>query len=94
MNRELRRSLWLTPGGYVDNTPSNLGRVRTRGLEINSAYSHEIGNAGTLSMSFVGTYLDKYFVDNGITEAYDCAGLFGTTCDAPIPDYRHTLAIS
>lgn len=99
INRDPAGSLWLTPGGYVDNTPSNLGRVRTRGLEINSAYSHEIGNAGTLSMSFVGTYLDKYFVDNGITEAYDCAGLYGPVCSSGgttaggsmLPKWRHKL---
>ena len=80
IHRDVAGSLWLTPGGYVDNIPSNLGKVRTRGLEINSAYSHEIGDIGTLSMSFVGTYLDKYSVDNGITDPYDCAGLYGPVC--------------
>ncbi|WP_257545619.1 TonB-dependent receptor domain-containing protein [Sphingopyxis sp. DBS4] len=99
IHRDVTGSLWLTPLGYVDNTPSNLGRVRTRGLEINSAYSHEIGNAGTLSMSFVGTYLDKYKVDNGITQAYDCAGLYGPVCSSGgttaggsmLPKWRHKL---
>lgn len=99
INRDAAGSLWLTPGGYVDNTPSNLGKVRTKGIEINSAYSHEIGDFGTLSMSFIGTYLDKYRVDNGITEAYDCAGLYGPVCSgggttaggSMLPKWRHKL---
>lgn len=99
INRDAAGSLWLTPGGYVDNIPSNLGKVRTKGIEINSAYSHEIGDFGTLSMSFIGTYLDKYRVDNGITEAYDCAGLYGPVCSgggttaggSMLPKWRHKL---
>lgn len=99
INRDAAGSLWLTPNGYVDNIPSNLGRVHTRGIEVNSAFSQEIGQIGTLSLSFVGTYLDKYKVDNGITEAYDCAGLYGPVCSSGgttaggsmLPKWRHKL---
>jgi len=99
INRDAAGSLWLTPGGYVDNIPSNLGRLRTKGLEIGAGYNHEIGEAGTLSFSFNGTYLDEYSVDNGITEAYDCAGLYGPVCSsggttaggAMLPKWRHKL---
>lgn len=102
INRDAAGSLWLTPGGFVDNIPSNLGTVHTSGIEINSAYSHEIGELGTLSFSFVGTYLDKYKVDNGITEAYDCAGLYGPVCSSGgttaggsmLPKWRHKLRTS
>ena len=97
--RDAAGSLWLTPDGYVDNTPSNLGRVHTRGIEVNSAFSQEIGQIGTLSFSFVGTYLDKYKVDNGITQPYDCAGLYGPVCSSGgttaggsmLPKWRHKL---
>jgi iron complex outermembrane receptor protein len=97
--RDPAGSLWLTPGGYVDNIPSNLGRVHTSGVEINSAYSQEIGDLGTLSFNFVGTYLDKYKVDNGITAPYDCAGLYGPVCSSGgttaggsmLPKWRHKL---
>lgn len=99
INRDAAGSLWLTPGGYVDNIPSNLGRLRTKGIEIGAGYNHEIGDAGTLSFSFNGTYLDEYSVDNGITEAYDCAGLYGPVCSsggttaggAMLPKWRHKL---
>ena len=99
INRDAAGSLWLTPDGYVDNIPSNLGRVHTSGIEINSAFSQEIGDIGTLSLNFVGTYLDKYKVDNGITQPYDCAGLYGPVCSSGgttaggsmLPKWRHKL---
>ncbi|MBB6426554.1 TonB-dependent receptor domain-containing protein [Sphingopyxis sp. JAI128] len=99
VNRDAAGSLWLTPGGYVVDLPNNVGSLRTKGIEINSAYSHELGDFGTLSLSFIGTYLDKYLVNNGLTEPYDCAGLYGPTCSAggttqsgaPLPKWRHKL---
>lgn len=102
VNRDAAGSLWLTPDGYVDNTPSNLGTVRTKGVEVNGAYRHEIGNLGTLSLSFIGTYLDTYKVDNGVTDPYDCAGYYGPVCSAGgttaggsmLPKWRHKLRTS
>lgn len=102
ISRDPAGSLWLSPIGYVDNIPTNLGSVRTSGIEVNSAYSQPLGQLGNLSLSFIGTYLDKYEVDNGITEAYDCAGLYGPVCSsggttgsgAMLPKWRHKLRTS
>jgi outer membrane receptor protein involved in Fe transport len=53
-----------------------------------------------MSASFNGTYLHKYKVDNGLTEEYDCAGLYGTVCSssvvassAPMPKWRHKARV-
>lgn len=89
VNRDPAGSLWLTSGGYVSDLQTNVGSVQTRGIEINSAYSREIGTVGTLSLSLIGTYLDKYATDNGLTEEYDCAGYYGPTCGGPAPKWRH-----
>lgn len=99
VSRDAAGSIWLTPGGFVNDLPNNVGRVQTKGIEINSGYSKELGSFGSLSMSFVGTYLDAYKVNNGITPVYDCAGLYGPTCSkggstdggAPLPKWRHKL---
>lgn len=82
-------SLWLSSDGYVRDLPTNVGGVQTRGLEFNGSYSHSIGNVGTLSLTMVGTYLDRYSVDNGLTAVYDCAGYFGPTCGTSAPKWRH-----
>ena len=99
VDRDAAGSIWLTPGGFVNDLPNNVGEVQTKGIEINSGYNTELGSIGTLSFSFVGTYLDAYKVDNGLTQPYDCAGLYGPTCSkggttdsgAPLPKWRHKV---
>jgi outer membrane receptor protein involved in Fe transport len=104
VRRDPGGSIWLIPGsqvgaGYVDDTPQNVGLLQTRGIEANATYSHRLGSLGNLTASFMGTYLSKYKVDNGLTPVYDCAGLYGPTCssagtggnNAPLPKWRHKL---
>jgi outer membrane receptor protein involved in Fe transport len=99
VHRDTAGSIWLTPNGSVTDLPNNVGRVQTKGIEVNSAYSAEIGKVGTLSFSLIGTYLDSYKINNGLTQPYDCAGLYGPTCSAggttqsgaPLPKWRHKL---
>ncbi len=91
INRNAAGSLWLSSDGYVTDLQINVGGVQTRGLEFNGSYAREIGGLGTLSLNFVGTKLDKYEVDNGLTPLYNCAGYYGTTCGGPAPEWRHKL---
>jgi outer membrane receptor protein involved in Fe transport len=57
---------------------------------------------GNLSLSFIGTKLDKYKVNNGLEGGiYDCVGLYGPTCSgltvasgAPMPKWKHKLRTS
>ena len=87
--------------------PNNVGRVETAGLEGTVNYSRATG-FGQFGLSFTGTYLDKYEVENGLTNAdgspviYDCAGYYGPTCSvgggtdagAPLPKWRHKMRAS
>lgn len=99
INRDAAGSLWLTPGGFVTDLPSNVGKLRTKGIELNASYQQPLGSMGNLSFSLIGTYLDSYKVDNGLTAPYDCAGYYGPTCSiggtvdagAPLPKWRHKL---
>jgi len=98
INRDPSGSLWLTPGGFVTDTPNNEGTVETSGFDINGSYNHRLGGLGSLSATFNGTLLRHYKVDNGLSEPYDCAGLYGPTCSgatvasgAPMPKWRHKM---
>ncbi|AQR75830.1 TonB-dependent receptor domain-containing protein [Sphingomonas sp. LM7] len=99
INRDAAGSLWLTPGGFVSDLPNNVGELQTKGIEVGASYSMELGSFGRLSLNMNGTYLDSYKVNNGLTEPYDCAGLYGPTCSvggttesgAPLPEWRHKL---
>lgn len=94
-------SLWLTPDGFTADLQTNIGGVQTKGIDVNSSYSFQVGKVGKISLGFVGTYLDKFVVDNGLTQPYNCAGLFGPTCSdilktpsAPNPRWRHNARVS
>lgn len=93
VHRDASGSLWRTSDGYVVDLATNVGGVKTRGLDITAAYNKRIGNIGRLSVNFVGTYLMKLVTDNGLTEPYDCAGLMGPTCGVPNPKWRHQMRI-
>ena len=102
VHRDVARSLWLTPNGYVNSLPTNIGSTQTKGIEVSAAYSHGIGGLGKLSANMTGTYLDSYVTDNGITQPYNCAGYYGPTCSsggtvnsgAPLPKWRHSARLS
>jgi iron complex outermembrane recepter protein len=94
INRDPAGSLWLTSNGFVADTPTNVGGLQTRGVEFNGNYSREVGGVGRVGLSLIGTLLDKYVTDNGLTEAYDCAGLYGPTCGGPAPKWRHKARLS
>lgn len=100
VNRDPAGSIWLTPGGYVEDLPGNVGTQQVKGVEATANYNRDIGPV-RLNVNFVGTWLDSYKVDNGLTEPYDCAGLYGPTCSVggttepggPLPKWRHVLRV-
>ena len=98
INRDPAGSLWLTPTGFVTDVPNNVGGIKTSGFDFNTSYRQPLGGLGSVSASFIGTYLRKYITDNGLTTPYDCAGYYGSTCSggtvsstAPLPKWRHKV---
>jgi iron complex outermembrane receptor protein len=101
INRDPAGSIWLTSFGFVRDLPNNVGGIKTDGFDFNVAHSLRLGGFGRLSTSFVGSYLRKYITDNGLTEPYDCAGLYGSICSggtvsssAPLPKWRHKARVT
>lgn len=94
INRDATGSLWRSPDGYVRDLETNIGSVKTRGIDLNANYQTEIGSAGTVSFALVGTWLDKLVTDNGVSEPYDCAGFYGLVCGVPGPEWRHKFRVS
>ena len=101
IHRNPAGSLWLSPDGFIEDVPTNSGKIKTDGWDFSTSYSYRLGGMGNLSASFIGTYLHKYKVDNGLPGGiYDCAGLYGPTCSgatvassAPMPKWRHKARI-
>jgi iron complex outermembrane recepter protein len=94
-------SIWLSPDGFVVDLPSNSGQIKTDGIDVSGSYSYRIGGLGNLSANFIGTYLHKYKVNNGLEGGiYDCVGLYGPVCSggivasgSPMPKWRHKARI-
>ena len=88
INRDKFGSLYLT--GSVTATNINIGNQKTSGVDVTFDYVWPMNNWGSLDLNFVGTWLQKFETDVGTgLGAYDCKGLFGSTCGTPLPEWRH-----
>ena len=100
VNRDAAGSIWLSPQGFVQDTTLNTGALRTKGVDVNASYRTDLDvlgleNMGGLTLSFVGTYLDKLQTKPLPGDAYyDCAGLYGTVCGVPAPEWRHKVRLT
>jgi len=89
IRRDADGSLWQSVNGYIVDTFENIGEISTSGVDLDVSYSMDIGSAGRLGFDFVGTMLDslEFTPQRGVT--YDCAGLYGSICLVPAPEWRH-----
>ena len=95
IHRDANGSLWMTPEGFVDDRLANIGAFKVRGVDVGSTYTQELGRYGSANVQFLGTWLDRYIVDNGgLSTPYDCAGLYGYICGFPLPRWRHKARLS
>ncbi|MCR5880293.1 TonB-dependent receptor [Phenylobacterium sp. J367] len=106
VNRDAQGSLFLSPQGFVTDTTLNTGSLRTSGVDINAGYRTDLdrfgmANAGGISVSFVGTWLDKLEIQAlPNLDPYDCKGYYGTICSvaggltSPNPEWRHKARLT
>ncbi|HWU91676.1 MAG TPA: TonB-dependent receptor, partial [Sphingomicrobium sp.] len=94
IHRNPAGSLWLSPQGFVIDLPHNVGGDKTDGIDVTAAYSRRFGGLGNFSLSYAGTWVKNFKVDNGLTDPYNCVGLYGSTCGTPIFKYRHKARLT
>jgi outer membrane receptor protein involved in Fe transport len=95
VNRAGNGSIWLGDSGFVEDPILNTGSLQIKGIDAEANYRFDIGSAGSLGLQFIGTYVDEFLTEPlPGTSKYDCAGLFGTVCGTPVPDWRHKLRAS
>lgn len=99
ITRETALGSFFIPGGQIVANNTNLGGVATSGYDINASYSFDIGAAGGLSFSLIGTVLDDLTVDPGApSPPVQCAGTFSATCSQIVgavnPEWRHRFRVS
>ncbi|SMF62019.1 TonB-dependent receptor domain-containing protein [Allosphingosinicella indica] len=94
INRDPRGSLWLTPAGFVQDLNTNIGSLKTSGIDVGVSYTTDIGDWGNIGLNFQGTWLDKLVTDNGVSTPYDCTGYYGIQCGTPSPEWRHKARLT
>ncbi|WP_394763309.1 TonB-dependent receptor domain-containing protein, partial [Phenylobacterium sp.] len=93
-------TLFLSNDGFVQDTTLNTGSLKTTGVDISASYRTDLSNIGlgdhgSISTSFIGTYLDTL-----VTQplpggpSFDCKGLYGVSCGTPNPEWRHKARIT
>ena len=87
-------TLWLN-GGFITNTNLNLGSFKTDGIDVSLNYNWPMERYGGIAFAFVGTWLNEFITEPvpGLG-TYDCAGLYGTVCVAPLPKWRNNLTVT
>jgi len=91
IHRDSSGSLWRTPAGYITDTALNLGTLQTKGIDLQSSYTLNLGEH-RLGFNLVGTLLNT--LSNAPLPgfpSYDCTGLYGNTCGVPSPKWRHSF---
>jgi iron complex outermembrane receptor protein len=100
IHRDADNSLWLSNDGFVTDTLQNVGKLETRGIDLDVSYGFDIGPAGKIRTNLIGTYVDAYIITpigSDSTTKFNCAGLYGDECSSgaatanPIFRWRHTF---
>ena len=83
-------------GGYILQTSVNIGAASLSGVDVQANYRIPFNGAwGAVSFALNGAYLLKTTsTPFPGAHTYDCAGLFGTTCQTINPKWRHNLRVS
>jgi iron complex outermembrane recepter protein len=83
----------LGTGGYIVQTDLNLSSVLNSGIDLQAAYRQELPPGfGNLQFEMNGNWLQHNFttlVPGG--PGYECAGLFGFTCQTVNPRWHHNF---
>ena len=80
-------------GGYIVQTNQNIASVLQSGIDLQTGYKWVMPSAwGAIDWSFYGTYLlhasQRTLPGQG---SFDCAGLYGSTCQTIDSRWRHNM---
>jgi outer membrane receptor protein involved in Fe transport len=90
----------LTTGGYVVGVGQNINAGEAEGVDFQGDYHlnlEDVGAPGYGSVAFSlngSLYLKNETILPGTLGSYDCAGLFGSKCQAVTPDWRHSFRVT
>ena len=86
-------------GGYILGTNVNIGSIKTEGEDFAAHYHFDLDKVGLagmgrMNLAFNGTYTKNFITVIPVVGSYDCAGLYGKTCGAPLPHFKSQLRVT
>ena len=85
----------IAGGGYIKATNVNIASSEASGIDMQLAYHWDIGKWGKMMATMSGTWVQNNTSQPIPTQLpYNCAGLFGPTCQTVTPRWRSTTRIS
>jgi iron complex outermembrane receptor protein len=83
----------IAGGGYIVQQNLNVAQASISGIDLQTAYLLRLpGESGSLSFAMNGAYLlSTETTPLPGAHTYDCAGLYGNTCQTVNPRWRHNL---
>jgi outer membrane receptor protein involved in Fe transport len=83
----------IASGGYIVQTNVNIGAAEVSGIDVQAAYKLMMMEGwGSLVLSLNGAYLlETKTTPIPGAHTYDCAGLYGSTCQTVNPVWHHIL---
>ncbi len=100
INRDSFGSLFLSNNDAAGNlagvfaTNTNIANLATRGIDLSSNYSLDLGNSGSVSFNYASTILlelSSVPIPALPDQVFECSGLYRGACGGPNPEYRHRL---
>jgi outer membrane receptor protein involved in Fe transport len=81
----------IAGGGYIVQTNVNIGAALVSGVDVQLNYRLDLPPGfGGVSFDLNGSYLQPFDSTPYVgTHTYDCAGLFGLTCQTINPRWHH-----
>jgi outer membrane receptor protein involved in Fe transport len=79
-------------GGYIIQTTQNVAASETSGVDLQGNYRLDFEKRGSLNFTLAASYmLTQQTTPYVGAHTYDCAGLFGFTCQTVNPVWRHVF---
>jgi outer membrane receptor protein involved in Fe transport len=91
-HRDALGSIGRTQFGYVIDVEQNLGALYTRGVDLKTDYTQQLGGLGKALFDFVGTKAFNLSTTPVAGQgSFDCIGRFAGECGQPTPGWRHAF---
>ncbi len=87
-------------GGFIIGTNANVAAVETSGIDFQGDYRLALEDVGASGMGSVSFHFNGSYLLTEKTQTlagqptYDCAGLFGPTCQTVSPTWRHIFRVT